>query len=67
MTLNMTTQSCIFRLRNIVVPNLFNDYASSPFHLSHFTKEFLEYSMIQYEMKNTISDFKICNSKYFIF
>lgn len=58
MTLNMTTQSCIFRLRNIVVPNLFNDYAASPFHLSHFTKEFLEYSMIQYEMKNTISDFK---------
>ncbi len=67
MTLNVTTQSCIFRLRNIVVPNLFNDYAASPFHLSHFTKEILEYSMIQFEMKNTISDFQICNLKYFIF
>lgn len=67
MTLNMTTQSCIIRLRSIIVPNLFNDYAVSPFHLSHFTKGILEYSMIQYEMKNTISDFQIFNLKYFIF
>lgn len=51
MTLNMTTQSCIIRLRSIIVPNLFNDYAVSPFHLSHFTKGILEYSMIQYEME----------------
>lgn len=57
MTLNMTTQICIIRLRNIVEPICLMIIQRHLFICAHFTKEILEYSMIQYEIKNTISYF----------